>query len=259
MSCGAARAGTCAARVLRGGANRGRALGCAAQAGSGGGGGWRGIHALDEGGLEEEAIALSAVERTRVGTRASEAARKEGLLPAAVMAFKTNRRETVALEAREMDKLLRQHRSDFLLSRVVHLHVKGGDALARWSEGRDPSGKSHIVRAIMRQVIFHSVKNHVLNVTLQHCPRDAQINVRLPLKIVGQDVCPGQKRGGVLYRILDYLECVCDTNNIPHHVELDISKLNVGQSVRVRHVALPEGILKVKPGPEEVIAKVVKK
>ena len=62
------------------------------------------------------------------------------------------------------------------------------------------------------------------------------------LQVIGEDACPGIKQNGFPYLIRRYVECLCPGDNIPPHIEVDISGLKLGQTVLPLQLKLPEGI-----------------
>ena len=61
-------------------------------------------------------------------------------------------------------------------------------------------------------------------------------------QVIGEDACPGVKQNGFPYLIRRQVECLCPGNAIPAAIEVDISGLNLGQTVLLAQLKLPEGV-----------------
>ena len=66
-------------------------------------------------------------------------------------------------------------------------------------------------------------------------------------QVIGEDACPGLKQNGFPYLIRRIVECSCPGDAIPASIEVDISGLNLGQTVLLPHLKLPSGIKLVAP------------
>ena len=68
-------------------------------------------------------------------------------------------------------------------------------------------------------------------------------------QVIGEDACPGLKQNGFPYLIRRTVECLCPGDAIPATIEVDISGLNLGQTVLLPHLKLPSGVKLVAPVP----------
>ena len=66
-------------------------------------------------------------------------------------------------------------------------------------------------------------------------------------QVIGEDACPGLKQNGFPYLIRRTVECSCPGDAIPAAIEVDISGLNLGQTVLLPHLKLPSGVKLVAP------------
>lgn len=73
-----------------------------------------------------------------------------------------------------------------------------------------------------RQVHLTSTTDAVENVTLLHCPPDRRVRVEVPLRVFGEEVCPGLKSGGSLNWIKRTISCIADGHAVPASFELDV-------------------------------------
>ena len=98
------------------------------------------------------------------------------------------------------------------------------------------------VRVICRKVERHVVKDLPTHVDLMRLRRTSRITLDIPVEIVGHDACPGLKRGGTLVTVRPEVELVVTAGDIPDHITVDLEGLNVGDTIHINDIALPEGV-----------------
>ena len=96
-----------------------------------------------------------------------------------------------------------------------------------------------------RDVQFHPVTDWPLHVDFLRLAEDATIEVMIPVHFLNEEDCPGLRAGGVLNVVRHEVELSCPANAIPESIEIDIAKLELGESVHISHVKLPEGVTPV--------------
>lgn len=107
---------------------------------------------------------------------------------------------------------------------------------------------------LLRDVQMHAYKPEVLHVDFFHVHAGEKVHVKVPVRLVGKPVGV-HTDGGVLDQVLYDLEIECLPNAIPDVVEIDVSGLHIGESVRVGEV--PAGSYKVLNDVELPIASIV--
>lgn len=103
----------------------------------------------------------------------------------------------------------------------------------------DINGENHLVLA--RDVQLHPVKDTVEHVDFLRVTDKTKISVNVPVQLIGEDVCPGLREGGVLNIIRFEVELNCSATKIPDVVEVDISSKEIGDAVRMSDAKLPAG------------------
>lgn len=101
-------------------------------------------------------------------------------------------------------------------------------------------GEKHLLLA--RDVQLHPVTDNVLHVDFLRVTPKTKIHVRVPVKFVNQEECPGLKEKGVLNVVLHDLDLVCLATDIPDHIDIDLSKCNLGDSIKLSDLTLPKGV-----------------
>jgi large subunit ribosomal protein L25 len=98
-------------------------------------------------------------------------------------------------------------------------------------------------QVLLRDVQMHPYKQHVLHVDFQRVDKNKKIHMRVPLHFINAEICPGVKvGGGVANHIMNEVDIQCLPDDLPEFVEVDLGKLELGQSVHLNEVALPNGV-----------------
>ncbi|GAB4149514.1 MAG: 50S ribosomal protein L25 [Ignavibacteriales bacterium] len=88
------------------------------------------------------------------------------------------------------------------------------------------------IKCILKDVQFDPVSDRVIHVDLQGISANEMISLQVPVLITGTAI--GIKQGGVLQQYLHKLDIECLPANIPEHLEIDVTKLNIGDAIHVR-------------------------
>ena len=167
-----------------------------------------------------DALTLPAEARERAGKGASRALRREGRVPAVIYGGKEEP-TPIHVEARE---LVRQLNLGHFMNSIVMIEIGGKQ-----------------VRTLPKDVCLHPVTDRPLHVDFPRLAKDAKIHVAVPVVFVNEDDSPGLKKGGVLNVVRHELELVCESDKIPGEIELNLAGLDIGDSIHISHVTLPEG------------------
>jgi large subunit ribosomal protein L25 len=167
-----------------------------------------------------EALTLPAELRERAGKGASRELRREGRVPAVIYGGKE---EPLAIHV-EAKELARQLGSGHFMNSIVMIAVGG-----------------KTVRVLPKDVALHPVSDRPLHADFLRLAKDAKIQVAVPVVFVNEDDSPGLKKGGVLNVVRHDLELVCESDKIPDEIALDVTGLDIGDSIHISHVSLPAG------------------
>ena len=97
------------------------------------------------------------------------------------------------------------------------------------------------VRVICRNVQRDVVKDLPTHLDLMRLKRTSKIALFIPVEVVGEDVSPGLKKGGVLSLVRPEVELVVTASDIPDSITIDVSEVEIGENVSISAVTLPEG------------------
>lgn len=112
----------------------------------------------------------------------------------------------------------------------------------------DIAGES--VKTLVREVQKHAFKDDILHVDFYQIHANEALEVEIPIRLHGTPA--GIKLGGMLSQMMQDLMVRCLPDNIPNHLDIDISHLNINDSVHVRDLQLPEGVESVIDGDRTV-------
>lgn len=164
---------------------------------------------------------LNAEPRERSGKGWNRKLRAEGRVPAVVYGHGEQTR-SVSLDAHQVSRLFERIHVE---NTILELAIEG--------EGAP-------VRVLVREVQRHAFRPDVLHVDFYQIHAGERITLEVPIRVVGQS--PGVKVGGMLQQSLDELEVRCLPDQIPEVFEVDVSALEIGDSIHVGQLALPEGV-----------------
>ena len=183
-----------------------------------------------------EALTLPAELRERAGKGASRELRRNGRVPAVIYGGKE---EPTAIHIEER-ALVRQLGSGHFMNSIVMVEVGGKP-----------------VRTIPKDVALHPVTDRPLHADFLRLSKDAKITVQVPVVFANEEASPGLKKGGVLNVVRHDLELVCESDKIPDEIALDVTGLEVGDSIHISHVTLPEGSVSAITDRDFTIATIV--
>ena len=167
-----------------------------------------------------EQLTLPAEARERAGKGASRALRRDGRVPAVIYGDK---KEPLSVHVEE--KLLaRMLSSGHFMNTVVMVAA---------------AGEAH--RTLPKDVQFHPVSSRPIHVDFLRIGEHSKLTVAIPVRFDDEEASPGIKRGGVLNIVQHELELVCDAAHIPEEIHISLAGLDIGDSIHISHVTLPEG------------------
>ncbi|HUF65012.1 MAG TPA: 50S ribosomal protein L25/general stress protein Ctc [Gemmatimonadaceae bacterium] len=163
---------------------------------------------------------LNATPRSDVGKGVARSLRREGKIPAVIYGH-ARAPQPLAIDQRELDRLLSHIAAE---STVIELSFDGSTS-----------------RTLIREIQRHPFKPQILHVDFQELVAGEKVTVDVPIVLVG--VPEGVRaEGGVLDQTMRELSIHVDPANIPNHIDVDVSALNIGNSIHVSDLTLPEGV-----------------
>ena len=119
----------------------------------------------------------------------------------------------------------------------------------------DIEGKNE--KVLPKQLQYHPVTDKLIHFDFLRVQNDTKVTVEVPVEFLNQDTCPGLKKGGVLNLVRREVELSCNANNIPDKLQFDLIKSEIGDSIKISNIALPDGVAPTITDRDFVVATVV--
>ena len=164
---------------------------------------------------------IAAQRRERAGKGPARAARRAGRVPGVIYGSKKDP-TMVTLDPRELDREL--HAGAFLAT-VYEIQVE-----------KDKE------RVLPRDVQFDPVTDRPIHVDFLRVSAATSVTVQVPVNFLNEEESPGLKRGGLLNVVRHEIEMICRADAIPSAVEVDLTGLDIGDSIHISMISLPDGV-----------------
>ena len=103
------------------------------------------------------------------------------------------------------------------------------------------SGKEQNV--IVKEIQRHPATQRVLHADLMRVDPDTKISISVPVRFINEESCVGVKmHGGAISRLINDIDITCLASNLPEYIEVDIEALDIGDSIFLSALNLPEGV-----------------
>jgi len=179
-----------------------------------------------------EQFAMDARRREQHGTGPARAFRREGFVPGIVYG-QGQEPISILLEARRLQAFLRHHGS------LINLTVDGQVAQDN-------------LAVLLKETQRHPVSREVLSVDLQWVSMVEEVQLEVPVMVIGS--APGVARdGGALDLAMHEIVVACLPGDIPQHIEIDVSGLEIGHSLHVSDITPPPGVTIITGADEAVV------
>ena len=167
-----------------------------------------------------ETIDIKAEARSQVGKGSARAARRAGLVPAVIYGNKETALP-VTLDANQWRQLM--HKPG-IFSQLININV---------------NNETHFV--LPRDIQQHPVSEEAMHVDFLKVTKNATVAVGIAVEFLNEDKCTGLKLGGVLNIVRSQVELNCPAISIPEKLTVDLEGLNVGHTIHISSIELPEG------------------
>lgn len=171
--------------------------------------------------MAQEPVKLDATARDRVGKGAARQARREGKIPAVIYGAK---KPPVSISI-DGKTIFLQYLKGHFTSTVFEIKV-GSD----------------MHRVIARDLQLDPVRDTPVHADFLRIADDGMIRIMVPVKFVNDTLSPGLKRGGVLNIVRHDVEVMCPWNRIPPFFTIDLEGTQIGTSIHISSVKLPDGV-----------------
>ncbi len=169
----------------------------------------------------DEIFKLAAEPKERAGKGAARAARYAGRIPGVIYGAKTAP-VMITLDSKDLQREIR----------------RGGFFATLFDVG--VAGKTE--RVLARDLQLHPVTDRPIHIDFLRVSASTEVTVQVPCVFVNEEESPGIRRGGVLNVVRHELELSCRADAIPNEISIDLTGLEINDSVHISQVALPEGV-----------------
>ncbi len=119
----------------------------------------------------------------------------------------------------------------------------------------DIGGKAE--KVLPKQLQYHPVTDKLIHFDFLRVQDDTKVTVEIPVEFLNQETCPGLKKGGVLNLVRREVELSCNANNIPDKLKFDLISSEIGDSIKISNIELPEGVMPTITDRDFVVATLV--
>ena len=144
--------------------------------------------------------------------------------------------EKISITTKELKNLI--NKKNFL-SNVISINLDGKEQ-----------------KVLTRSIAFDSITDEPIHFDLMRIVKGRKIILEIPVKFINNDLSPGLKRGGVLNIVRRKVELRCPAENIPNELVVDLEGLDIGTSIKISSINLPENVTPTIQGRDFVIATV---
>ena len=161
--------------------------------------------------------------------------RNQGMVPG-ILYGGEEKNELISISKKQLKTLLDQEN---FLSNVLKIKIKDKE-----------------INVLPREVAFDVVTDEPIHVDFLRMVAGRKIILEIPVKFINNELSPGLKRGGVLNIVRRKVELKCPTEKIPNELVVDLEGLDIGASIKISAINLPENVTPTITGRDFVIATV---
>ena len=169
-----------------------------------------------------EQVNLNATNREVEGKSSSRQLRRSGSVPAVIYG---GEKDPIRISILEKD-IAKAAEIPGFATQILNINISGEE-------------QNVIVKEIQR----HPATQRVLHADLQRVNPDTKISISVPVRFMNEDSCMGVKmHGGAISRLINNIDITCLASNLPEYLEVDVAELDVGDSIFLSALNLPEGV-----------------
>ena len=178
---------------------------------------------------------LKAIKRENASSGSTNKLRLAGFIPAILYGGK-NPNQKISIEKKAVREIIN---SENFLSKVLELDIEGKKE-----------------KVLPRDVAYHVVSEEPIHIDFMRVVSGKKIILEIPVKFINHPDSPGLKRGGVLNIVRRMIELKCPAENIPNDITIDLTGTDIGTSLKISSVKLPENVIPTITDRDFVIATV---
>ncbi|MDC3043573.1 50S ribosomal protein L25/general stress protein Ctc [Candidatus Pelagibacter sp.] len=161
--------------------------------------------------------------------------RNKGMVPGIIYGGEEPNQK-ISVSVKEVKNLLNKEN---ILSNIISINIDGKEQ-----------------KVLPRVIDFDTVTDQPIHLDFLRIVKGAKVILEIPVKFINHELSPGLKRGGVLNIVRRKVELRCPTENIPTELVVDLNNLDIGASIKISFINLPENVTPTIQGRDFVIATV---
>ncbi len=178
---------------------------------------------------------LKALKREKLTSGSNNKLRADGLIPAILYGGK-DPNQNISISKKEISNIIN---SDTFLSKVLEIEIEGKKE-----------------KVIPRDVSYNVISEEPIHIDFMRILSGKKIILEIPVKFINHPDSPGLKRGGVLNIVRRKVELRCPAENIPDEIIVDLTGTDIGTSIKISSVKLPENVVPTITDRDFVVATV---
>ncbi len=178
---------------------------------------------------------LKAIIRKTTSSGSRNKLRASGFIPAILYGGK-DPNQKISVEKKDIKNIIN---SDTFLSKVLELDIEGKKE-----------------KVLPREISYHVVSDEPIHIDFMRIVSGKKIVIEIPVVFINHPDSPGLKRGGVLNIVRRKIEFKCPAENIPNDITIDLTGTDIGTSIKISSVKLPENVMPTITDRDFVIATV---
>ena len=179
---------------------------------------------------------LKAIKRTTTSTGQINKLRTDGFVPAILYGGKKNN-ISISLKKLHLRDVIK---TETFMSKVMDLDVDG-----------------NLEKVLARDIVYDPVSDEPIHIDFMRIVKGSTLVLEIPVKFINHDKSPGLKKGGVLNTVRRKVELKCYAESIPNEIVIDLDNTEIGTSIKISSVKLPENVSPTITDRDFVVATVV--
>ena len=179
---------------------------------------------------------LKATKRTTASTGQINKLRSDGFIPAILYGGKKNN-ICISLKKLHLRDIIK---TETFMSKVVDLDIDG-----------------NLEKVLPKDITYDPVSDEPKHIDFMRIVKGSRLVLEVPVKFINHDKSPGLKKGGVLNTVRRKVELKCPAENIPNEIVVNLDNTEIGTSIKISSVKLPENVVPTITDRDFVVATVV--
>jgi large subunit ribosomal protein L25 len=179
---------------------------------------------------------IKAKKRTTISGGQINKLRQEGFIPAILYGGKKNN-ISLSLNKLHIKDIIK---TETFMSKVVDMDIEGNTE-----------------KVIPREIAYDPLSDEPIHIDFMRIVKGSRLILEIPVKFTNIDKSPGLKMGGVLNTVRRKVELKCPAENIPNEIIIDLSNAEIGRSIKISSIQLPQNVVPTITDRDFVIATVV--